>query len=580
MAKREYGKWDPQDMCRALEEFRKEKLKLNECCRKYSIPKKTFLRHLRGEVKRGSDRHGRPVNGRGTALPREAENELVEEILFLEKCMFGLRIDDVRKLAYDFMEANPHLKNPFSKSKQIAGKKWYYAFMKRHTELSLRQSESVSIARTRGFNKENVSEFFDILEKIVEENMIDALRIFNVDESGFSTVQKKSPKIISSRGKHQVGAISSGERGINTTFVCCTSAAGHYVPPMIIFKRQRMHPALAIGAPPGSLVECSESGYINSALFVKWLKHFIEHVKPTGDKKVLILLDGHSTHSKNLEAIKLARENGVLLLQLPGHTTHRLQPLDVAVFKPFQTFYDGAICKWLRNHPGEKVTQFAVAQLLAEAYTKCATLSNAASGFRATGIWPTDRNVFSETDFAANENLEHFNENIPIENENEIVVENDNSSGTNSSQPGQKILVHISEISPRPKASAKQTVRQMRSAQKSEELTSSPYKRKLENVQDRKTTKSIKPKQTKPRKAAVKISKIQDHQANKSKRNLNFADNVVVESNSEDWHCCLCEESVIEDMVQCSSCNKWAHESCSGCSKDQENFICDLCLAD
>jgi hypothetical protein len=69
---------------------------------------------------------------------------------------------------------------------------------------------------------------------------------------------------------------------------------------MIIFKRQGTHPALMIGAPPKSLIDCSESGYINSNLFMKLLKHLIEHVKPTTEKKALLVLDGHSPHSKNL----------------------------------------------------------------------------------------------------------------------------------------------------------------------------------------------------------------------------------------------------------------------------------------
>jgi hypothetical protein len=165
-----------------------------------------------------------------------------------------------------------------------------------------------------------------------------------------------------------------------------------------------MHPALIIVAPPGSLVDCSESGYINSDLFLKWLKHFIEHVKPTTEN-VLIVFYGLSTNLKNLKAIKIARENGVLLLQLPGHTTHRLQPLDVAIFKPFQTFYDAAVSKWLRSNPGENMTQFDVAALLAEAYSKAATLSNAENGFKVTEIWPVNRAVFSEHNFVAIKNL-------------------------------------------------------------------------------------------------------------------------------------------------------------------------------
>lgn len=54
--KRKYGKWTAEDMERALQEYADSKLGLNECCRKYEIPKPTFLRHFRGIVKRGSER--------------------------------------------------------------------------------------------------------------------------------------------------------------------------------------------------------------------------------------------------------------------------------------------------------------------------------------------------------------------------------------------------------------------------------------------------------------------------------------------------------------------------------------------
>lgn len=64
----------------------------------------------------------------------------------------------------------------------------------------------------------------------MDEYGLMATETYNVDESGFSTVQKKNQKVIGRRGKHQVGGISSGVRGVkNTTVVCCTSAAGSRV---------------------------------------------------------------------------------------------------------------------------------------------------------------------------------------------------------------------------------------------------------------------------------------------------------------------------------------------------------------
>ena len=54
-----------------------------------------------------------------------------------------------------------------------------------------------------------------------------------MDESGLTSVQKPG-KVISVKGKKQVGGLLSGERGQTTTIVCCMSAAGQYLPPMIV----------------------------------------------------------------------------------------------------------------------------------------------------------------------------------------------------------------------------------------------------------------------------------------------------------------------------------------------------------
>ncbi|KAJ4430654.1 hypothetical protein ANN_19244 [Periplaneta americana] len=61
---------------------------------------------------------------------------------------------ELRLLAFDIAERNEIL-HRFSKEKRIAGKKWYYAVKRRHPQLNLRQPESISFARAKGFDKEN-----------------------------------------------------------------------------------------------------------------------------------------------------------------------------------------------------------------------------------------------------------------------------------------------------------------------------------------------------------------------------------------------------------------------------------------
>jgi hypothetical protein len=91
----------------------------------------------------------------------------------------------------------------FNKDKKIVGKKWYYVFMKRHPELSLRQPESSSLVRARGFSKSRVFEFFDVLEKVVDRNKLDSTRVFRADETVLFTVQKRARKVIAQKGKHR-----------------------------------------------------------------------------------------------------------------------------------------------------------------------------------------------------------------------------------------------------------------------------------------------------------------------------------------------------------------------------------------
>ena len=104
--------------------------------------------------------------------------------------------------------------------------------------------------------------------------------------------------------KKQVGGITSGEKGLNTTVVCCLSAAAHYVSTMVIFKKKRMIPLLQDGAPEGSMVVNNQSGWMEKDLSLQWIKHFHASVNSMKVKPVLLILDGHASHTKNLEAIK------------------------------------------------------------------------------------------------------------------------------------------------------------------------------------------------------------------------------------------------------------------------------------
>lgn len=64
-------------------------------------------------------------------------------------------------------------------------------FLARHKEISPCQPTGTSYARVKGFTKENVESFFDLLEKEFELFKFLPTRIYNVDETGLSIVQSK-----------------------------------------------------------------------------------------------------------------------------------------------------------------------------------------------------------------------------------------------------------------------------------------------------------------------------------------------------------------------------------------------------
>ncbi|KAH9633004.1 hypothetical protein HF086_000364 [Spodoptera exigua] len=65
----------------------------------------------------------------------------------------------------------------------------------RHPNLSIRKPEATSINRILGFNKAEVDRFFENLENVMTEYHFPPSHIYNVDETGVTTVQETEKNI-------------------------------------------------------------------------------------------------------------------------------------------------------------------------------------------------------------------------------------------------------------------------------------------------------------------------------------------------------------------------------------------------
>ena len=153
------------------------------------------------------------------------------------------------------------------------------------------------------------------------------------------------------------------------------------------------------GTPLASIQACHPSGWTHSKIFTHWFLHFIKHTKPTKEDPVILVLDGHYSHTRNMEVITLARENHVDIICLPSHSNHKNQPLDKAFMWSLETFYCQEIEKWLPSNPGRFVTVYKTGELYGNAYKQAARDVRAANGIRVTSLFPCGKNIFRSHDF-------------------------------------------------------------------------------------------------------------------------------------------------------------------------------------
>ena len=265
----------------------------------------------------------------------------------------------------------------------VLGKDWYKSFTQRHN-LSLRIPQPLAYARAKNCHPEIVEEFFDRLSALYTKYAFSPSQIYNADETGVSCVHKPS-KVCVEKGQKTVWAVTSGEKGRTNTILTCGSASGHSIPPMIIFPRERISLELMKGAPPGTLFTGTKCGWINGSVFFKWFQFFVTQIPP--QRPALLLYDGHASHISS-EIIDYAVLHEIMIVCLPAHSSHLLQPLDVAVFKSLKVFFNSACRAFLHRNPGKVITVYDISQLVGEAWPKALTPENLISGFRHSGIYP------------------------------------------------------------------------------------------------------------------------------------------------------------------------------------------------
>ena len=103
------------------------------------------------------------------------------------------------------------------------------------------------------------------------------------------------------------------------------------------------------------------------------------------ERPIILFVDGHKSHV-NLDVVDMARNNDVILFCLPPHTTHALQPLDVAVFKSFKNHFSKAVKALSFAKKNFVVSKRDFARVVKDPFEQAFSIPNVKAGFRKSGI--------------------------------------------------------------------------------------------------------------------------------------------------------------------------------------------------
>ncbi|KYM96896.1 Jerky-like protein [Cyphomyrmex costatus] len=468
----------------------------------------------------------------------EQEKVMVNYIIKAAEICYGFSPKEIRRLAYELAKKYDLKRPPQWDENCLAGGDWFSSFMKRNSELSI---------RCPSFNPTNVNLFFDNLAKVLDRDHFKAKDIYNVDETGVTSVQRPD-RVVAKKGSRQVGALTSAERGTLVTVTVAINAVGNSIPPMFIFPRIRYREHFVTNGPVGCIGACNTSGWMQEEEFLIFLKHFQRYTNSSVNCKVLLLLDNHSSHI-SIQSLDFCKENGIVVLSFPPHCSHKLQPLDRSVYGPFKKAVNSACDNWMRNNSGKTMTIYNIPEIVKIALPLALTQNNIQAGFNCTGIFPFNRNIFSELDFAPSyvtdrpfeSNILHSyvssqSTNNDIESqtsfiENEASLEHQTSTDTDNESQRLSIISNfdvliletsntefqqgsdnvtvfsLENIKPFPKAPPRKTTRQ-RKKRKSAIYTDMPEKENIQIEYEEKQKKRVKKNlQSNPKKYNVRKQK-------------------------------------------------------------------------
>ncbi|EGN97099.1 hypothetical protein SERLA73DRAFT_57716 [Serpula lacrymans var. lacrymans S7.3] len=227
----------------------------------------------------------------------------------------------------------------YALTKCSPSKNWIYHFLEHHPEIKLGRPSGLDPKRAKFFNQTAVKKHFELVDQIMIEYNIPWENVYNMDEKGCQQGggrgQSRIKYLISCRAKNHYKFHSDNLELV--TVIECICADGTNLQPGFVFSGKQFSLEW-FQVDSRICVSISPNGWTDDFLGAQWFRQsFIPQATAQNQsgKPILLTFGGHSSHAVD-EICQLALDNSIHLYCLPAHTTHKLQPLDVGTFGPFQ----------------------------------------------------------------------------------------------------------------------------------------------------------------------------------------------------------------------------------------------------
>jgi hypothetical protein len=194
------------------------------------------------------------------------------------------------------------------------------------------RTKTLAKERMLAHQEEEIQQHFDDFYGALARYGILYEDIYNMDETGFRIGVLADGQIVITHLSTRYVFKADPDNREYITAVECICADGSSIPPMLILQGEvLLEKYFDNSLDDDTLIAANATAYMNQGLGLKWITHFhnMTFKKTKGKWR---MLDGHGSHTSE-ELTLYYWEHKIIPFQLPSHSSHILQPLDVGIFQ-------------------------------------------------------------------------------------------------------------------------------------------------------------------------------------------------------------------------------------------------------